>query len=83
MKIVIQRVKQASVESGSGLVGSIDSGFLLLVGVEKGDSENEALMLAEKISKMRIFEDENGKMNLNLSDVGGSVLLVSQMLLLI
>ncbi len=78
MKIVIQRVKQASVEAGSGLVGSIDSGFLLLVGVEKGDSENEALMLAEKISKMRIFEDENGKMNLNLEQVGGSILSVSQ-----
>lgn len=78
MKIVIQRVKQASVEAESRLVGSIDNGFLLLVGVEKGDSENEAVMLAEKISKLRIFEDENGKMNLNLEQVGGSILSVSQ-----
>ncbi len=78
MKIVIQRVKNASVEVDGNIVGQIGQGFLLLVGVAKGDTENEALALAEKISKMRIFEDENGKMNLSIADVQGSILSVSQ-----
>ncbi|MBR5314751.1 MAG: D-tyrosyl-tRNA(Tyr) deacylase [Clostridia bacterium] len=78
MRVVIQRVKQASVEVENKIVGKIDKGFLLLVGVEKGDTSAEAFSLAEKICKMRIFEDENGKMNLSLSDVDGEVLSVSQ-----
>lgn len=78
MRVVIQRVNEASVEVEQKIVGKIGKGFLLLVGVEKGDTSSEAIMLAEKISKMRIFEDENGKMNLSLSDVDGAVLSVSQ-----
>ena len=78
MRVVIQRVNGASVEVENKIVGKIDKGFLLLVGVEKGDTTAEADVLAEKISKMRIFEDENGKMNLALNDVGGSILSVSQ-----
>lgn len=78
MRIVIQRVSRASVEVDGETVGKIGKGLLLLVGVAKGDTENEAKILAEKISKMRIFEDENEKMNLSLFDVGGQVLAVSQ-----
>ena len=78
MRIVIQRVTEASVEVDARIVGKIEKGFLLFVGVAKGDTDNEAVVLAEKISKMRIFEDENGKMNLGLCDVGGEVLAVSQ-----
>lgn len=78
MRVVIQRVNEASVEVEKRIVGKIGKGFLLLVGVEKGDTCSEAAALAEKISKMRIFEDENGKMNLSLNDVGGEVLSVSQ-----
>ena len=78
MRVVIQRVNGASVEVENKIVGEIDKGFLLLVGVEKGDTTAEADAVAEKISKMRIFEDENGKMNLALNDVGGSILSVSQ-----
>ena len=78
MRIVIQRVSEARVDVDGKTVGEIKKGFLLLVGVSKGDLPEDAVMLAEKISKMRIFEDENGKMNLSLSDVSGSVLSVSQ-----
>ena len=78
MRIVIQRVSEASVTVDGVITGKIDKGFLLLIGVQKGDTENEAVVMAEKISKMRIFEDENGKMNLSIFDVGGSVLAVSQ-----
>ena len=78
MKIVIQRVSEACVKVDGSVVGQIGKGFLLLIGVAKGDTQSEAVMLAEKISKMRIFEDENGKMNLALADVGGAVLAVSQ-----
>lgn len=78
MRIVIQRVTHASVKVDGETVGKIGKGFLLLIGVAKGDTENEAKVLAEKISKMRIFEDENEKMNLSLFDVCGQVLAVSQ-----
>ena len=78
MKIVIQRVTEASVRVDGKVVGEIGIGFLLLVGVANGDTEAESVALADKISKMRIFEDENGKMNKSLSDVGGSVLAISQ-----
>ena len=78
MRVVIQRVSEASVTVDGIVTGKIDKGFLLLVGVSKGDTSNEAVVMAEKISKMRIFEDENGKMNLSLFDVCGSVLAVSQ-----
>lgn len=78
MKIVIQRVLEASVAVNGETVGEIAKGFLLLIGVKKGDTEDDAVAMAEKISKMRIFEDENEKMNLALADVGGSVLAISQ-----
>ena len=78
MKVVIQRVSRASVSVEGSVVGSIEKGFMLLIGIVKGDTETEITAVAEKISKMRIFEDENEKMNLGLADVGGSVLAISQ-----
>ena len=78
MKALIQRVKRASVTINDELFSSIDKGILLLLGVEKGDSEENAEKLAEKISKLRIFEDENEKMNLSIKDVKGELLVVSQ-----
>ena len=77
MTAVIQRVKNASVVSDGVLTGAIDEGLMLLLGVKKGDSENDALLLAEKISKLRIFSDENGKMNKSVKDVCGGALIVS------
>lgn len=78
MRAVVQRVKHASVEVDDKTVGKIGLGFLVLLGVGKGDSENEADILASKISKMRIFSDNDGKMNLALNDVGGELLVISQ-----
>lgn len=78
MKVVIQRVSRASVTVEEKVVGSIGCGFMLLIGIVKGDTELEVAAMAEKISKMRIFEDENDKMNLSLADVGGEVLAISQ-----
>jgi len=78
MKIVLQRVKQASVEVEGKVVAQIGKGFCLLVGIEKGDSEKDADYLARKVSELRIFPDSKGKMNLSLAEVGGEVLVVSQ-----
>ncbi len=78
MRAVIQRVKYASVTVENEVVGKINGGFLVLLGVGKGDTEAEADLLASKIAKMRIFCDENGKMNLSLSQVGGEILVISQ-----
>ena len=78
MRAVIQRVKRAKVEVDGVTVGSVEKGFLVLLGVMDGDTEKEAEILAAKTAKLRIFEDENGKMNLSLTDVGGGVLAVSQ-----
>ncbi len=78
MKIVLQRVKQAAVEVNKQTVGQINKGVCLLVGIEKGDTEEEALYLAHKITELRIFPDEEGKMNLSLLDIRGEVLAVSQ-----
>ncbi|MBQ9746555.1 MAG: D-tyrosyl-tRNA(Tyr) deacylase [Clostridia bacterium] len=77
MIAVIQRVKCASVVSDGVPTGSIEAGLMLLLGVKKGDRENDALLLAEKISKLRIFSDENGKMNRSVKDIGGGALIVS------
>ena len=78
MKVVIQRVLKSSVSVGGNIVGQIDKGFNVLFGVGQNDTEQQADWLAEKIAHLRVFEDENGKMNLSLSDVGGSVLIISQ-----
>lgn len=78
MRAVVTRVKNASVEIGGKVNGAIGRGFLVLLGVGPGDTEETAAKLAEKICNLRIFEDENEKMNLNLEQVGGALLVVSQ-----
>ena len=78
MKAVLQRVLSASVECEGKTVSQIERGFMVLLGVTKEDTAAEADTLAAKVAGLRIFEDENGKMNLSVKDVGGEVLLVSQ-----
>ncbi len=78
MKALIQRVKRASVAIDGELYSAIDKGLLVFVGVEKADEKVNAEKLAEKILKLRIFEDENEKMNLSVMDVQGEILVVSQ-----
>lgn len=82
MKIVIQRVREAKVEVENSIVGEIKKGYLILFGAGQGDSDLDCVRLAEKISKLRIFEDGNGKTNLSIKDVGGEILSVSQFTLL-
>lgn len=82
MKAVIQRVRRASVEVEGQVVGRIGAGLLVLLGVAKGDRETDGRHLVEKIRTLRIFADEQGKMNRSLTDIGGSILLVSQFTLL-
>ncbi len=78
MKVVLQRVLEASVTIDGKTVGSIGRGFLLLVGAADTDTMEIADKMTDKICKLRIFEDENGKTNLSLADVGGEILVVSQ-----
>jgi D-tyrosyl-tRNA(Tyr) deacylase len=78
MKIVLQRVSSASVKVDSKIVGSIETGLLLLIGFSSTDTEENILPTIEKIVKLRIFSDEEGKMNKSVLDVNGSALLVSQ-----
>lgn len=78
MKALIQRVKRASVTIEGELFSAINSGILVFLGVEKGDEKDNAEKLAQKIVNLRIFEDENEKMNLSLKDVYGEMLVVSQ-----
>ena len=78
MKFVIQRVTEASVTINGQVTGSIGRGFMVLIGVGKEDTREEADRLIKKMIGLRIFADENGKTNLSLKDVGGSLLLVSQ-----
>lgn len=78
MKIILQKVKKASVSVDNKIVGSIDKGYCLLVGVHKESTEEDAKYLARKVAQARLFEDENDKINLSLKDVGGSILSVSQ-----
>ena len=78
MKAVIQRVSRASVRVEGNTVGEIGQGYLILLGVMQGDGEAEALLLADKTAGLRVNEDENGKMNLSLLQIGGDALVVSQ-----
>ena len=78
MKVVLQKVKKASVSVDNKIVGEIDKGYCLLVGVHKDSAREDAKYLAKKIAEARLFEDENDKLNLGLKDVGGSILSVSQ-----
>lgn len=78
MRAVVTRVRHASVTIGGAVAGSIGQGFLILLGVTHTDTEAEARKLADKICSLRIFEDENGKMNLGLDSVNGELLIVSQ-----
>ena len=78
MRIVLQRVKSANVTIEGSVVGEINQGFLLLVGVGPDDTRDDASYLARKIAGMRIFSDENGKMNLSIDQIGGKILSVSQ-----
>ncbi|WP_407389849.1 D-aminoacyl-tRNA deacylase [Carnobacterium jeotgali] len=78
MKIVIQRTKEASVSIEGAIVGEISHGLVLLVGIEEQDHQEDVDYLVRKISKMRIFEDADRKMNLSIEDVGGAILSISQ-----
>ena len=78
MKCLLQRVTQASVTVAGEVVGEIDHGLLLLVGVEPEDAEQTVTRMAERLSRYRVFSDAEGKMNLNVAQVQGSILLVSQ-----
>lgn len=82
MKAVLQRVAHAQVVVDDKLISKIDKGFLVLIGVDSTDTKDDADILSKKISGMRVFEDENGKMNLSLTDIGGSLLVISQFTLL-
>ena len=78
MKVVLQRAKSASVSINETVVGQIDAGYVLLVGIADSDTEAELDYLVRKITKLRVFEDEAGKMNLSIGDVGGQILSISQ-----
>ena len=78
MKLLIQRVKNANVEVDKKSVGKINKGLLVFIGVKDTDTKENATYLAKKVSNLRIFKDENGKMNLNIKDVNGKLLIVSQ-----
>lgn len=82
MRAVVQRVREADVQVEEKKTGSINVGLVVLLGVEEGDTEEDAVYIAEKVSGLRVFEDEEGKMNLSLRHVGGQVLAVSQFTLL-
>lgn len=78
MKAVIQRVSHSSVSVDNEIIGSVGKGLMILLGVEQGDSSADADKLVKKIPVLRIFEDENGKMNLSCADIEGEILVVSQ-----
>ena len=82
MRAVVQRVTEASVSVSGECVGRIETGLVVLLGVEKGDGPKDAEYMSEKISGLRIFADDQDRMNLSVADIGGSVLMISQFTLL-
>ena len=82
MRAVVQRVTESSVEVDGEIVGAIERGLLVLLGVSVDDSEEDAAQMAKKVAQLRIFNDTDGKFNLSLEDVGGAILLISQFTLL-
>ena len=78
MKLVVQRVKYSSVTVDNKIIGKIDRGFMVLLGVAPEDTKAEADYLVQKLIKLRVFEDEQGKMNLSIKDVNGELLIISQ-----
>ncbi len=78
MRAVIQRVRESSVSVDGEIKGAVGKGYNILLGVMQGDTEAQAELLAAKVSKLRVFEDENGKMNKSVLDVGGEILVISQ-----
>ncbi|MDY2932869.1 MAG: D-aminoacyl-tRNA deacylase [Anaerovoracaceae bacterium] len=82
MRAVVQRVTESSVTVDGQITGATDEGLVVLIGVEEGDTDKDAGYIADKVSGLRIFEDENEKMNLSVKDVGGSILAISQFTLL-
>lgn len=78
MRAVVQRVTSSKVYVDGKTVGEIGKGFNVLLGVVEGDTDEQAILLAGKIARLRVFEDENGKMNLSVNDVGGEILAISQ-----
>ncbi len=82
MRLVIQRVKEASVTVEKRIVGAIGQGLLIFIGVAKEDTEEDAVYLVDKVTQLRIFEDSAGKMNLSASETGAEILVVSQFTLL-
>ena len=78
MKLLVQRVTQADVKVNNEIVGNIKQGLLVFLGVEKGDTTAQADYLANKLINLRIFEDDNGKMNLSVQNINGGILLISQ-----
>lgn len=82
MRAVVQRVTKSSVTVDGQITGATDEGLVVLIGVEEGDTDKDVGYIADKVSGLRIFEDENEKMNLSVKDVGGSILAISQFTLL-
>ena len=78
MRAVIQRVNKSSVSVDSEIKGSVGKGYNILLGVMDGDAESQAELLAAKVAKLRVFEDENGKMNRSVTDINGEILVISQ-----
>ena len=78
MKLVVQRVKKAEVKVDGNIVGKIDKGFLVLIGIKVGDTKEQADYLVKKLCNLRVFSDENDKMNLSIKEIKGKLLIVSQ-----
>ena len=81
MRVVVQKVTEAAVLVGGEIIGEIGKGFMLLVGIGKEDAQEDVCYIARKVANLRVFEDEEGKMNRSLKDVGGDILSISQLTL--